>query len=136
MLEGRAIDDTDTLDHPPVAVVSATLARHLYPGADALGHRLIVNPGTTDQREARIVGVVADARLHNIRRPTRDAVYLALYQNKNIGWPALEARIYGKPDDVIPQMKRTIESLGREFALRIETVNSELDNALVQDRLL
>ena len=136
VLEGRPIDDTDTLDRAPVAMVSASLARRLYPGGDAVGRGLIVDPGDADRKEARIVGVVSDARMHNIRQQSRDAVYLALYQNKNMGWPSLEARFYGKPDDVIPRLKQTIASLGKEFALRIETVDAELDNALVQDRLL
>ena len=136
VLEGRAVDDTDTPDRPAVTVVSASLAHRLFPSGDAVGRRLVVDPGLTEQKDVRIVGIVSDARLHNIRKNGRDALYLPLYQNKDIGWPSLDARVHGDPEQVAPLLRHAIDRLGREFALTMETVDVEMDHALIQDRLL
>jgi predicted permease len=136
LLSGRDIDDGDTLARPAVAVISATLARRLFPNGDAVGRYIVSKPGASDKQDVRVIGVVNDARMHNLRDASGQAIYYALYQDKNIGWPCIVVRVRGAPEDIAPRLRRAIESRGREFALRIETVNDQIDGALIQDRLL
>jgi predicted permease len=59
LVGGRDIAATDTLDTPPVAIVSEATARALWPGQEALGRQLRVG---TAAAPVTIVGVAADAR--------------------------------------------------------------------------
>jgi putative ABC transport system permease protein len=62
LLQGRWFDTRDNAGSDPVTVVDAELARVLWPGRDALGQRLIVNPEQAQPDVFTVVGVVA--RLH------------------------------------------------------------------------
>ena len=60
VLRGRAFAETDTPTAPPVAIVSESLARRLWPGQDAVGMHLL-GPGS--RRDARFL----HARLWRLR---------------------------------------------------------------------
>ncbi len=61
LVAGRDFADTDRLNTPPVAIVSETSARRLWPGQDAIGKRLRTGSGAT-ATPLIVVGVAADAR--------------------------------------------------------------------------
>lgn len=61
---GRALTAADGPDAPPVAVVSATMARRLWPGRDPIGQRFGFVGG--DGRGVEVVGVVGDVRYRDL----------------------------------------------------------------------
>jgi putative ABC transport system permease protein len=65
ILRGRAFAPTDGPDAPLVAVVSASTARRLWPGRDAIGQRVNL-AGTEQPVEVEVVGVSADARFRDL----------------------------------------------------------------------
>jgi hypothetical protein len=75
VLVGRDFLDTDTPGAPPVAVVSAPLARLLWPGESPLGRMLEEEGG----RRSQVVGVVADHRWEgtNKKIPHMPMVFLS-----------------------------------------------------------
>jgi predicted permease len=60
VISGRPFADADRADAPGVAIVSQSLARRLWPGQDAVGHRIYW--GGVSGRTRTIVGVVGDIR--------------------------------------------------------------------------
>jgi putative ABC transport system permease protein len=63
LLGGRTFVPPDEVDGaPPVAVVSESLARQLWPGEPALGKRLAVGMVGDGEAEREVVGVVADVK--------------------------------------------------------------------------
>ena len=70
LVRGRAFTDTDTLPAPRVAILSAGLARRLWPGQDPLGKPILPPGQGPDERGqprwATVVGVVQDARYRGI----------------------------------------------------------------------
>ncbi len=68
LLEGRLFTDRDTADAPPVALVSASTARTLWPGRSAIGQRfMLTHDGAPPERAWRtVVGVVSDVRYRGI----------------------------------------------------------------------
>src|SRR5215204_125561 len=59
LLKGRDVSWDDGLGNPDVAVISASLARAVFPGGDEIGQHLqIARP---DRRDVEVIGVVADA---------------------------------------------------------------------------
>ncbi|MBN8727566.1 MAG: ABC transporter permease [Xanthomonadales bacterium] len=59
--EGRLFDRRDSADAPTVAIVSAALAAHAWPGESALGQRLRLDPADPASPSLEVVGVVADS---------------------------------------------------------------------------
>jgi predicted permease len=58
---GRNFNDADTLTSVPVAIINASMARALFPGENAVGHR-IGSPDPKNPAWFEIVGVVPDIR--------------------------------------------------------------------------
>jgi predicted permease len=79
ILRGRPFDARDRADAPPVVVVNQTLARRLWPGAEAVGRRLRIDgvPG-----EPEVVGVAADGRYRSLGETPRPFLFRAFAQ----GW--------------------------------------------------
>jgi putative ABC transport system permease protein len=59
ILNGRSFADDDDRTRPPVAVVSQSLARRLWPDGPVLGRQLVLGSGDT-ARDAVVVGVAGD----------------------------------------------------------------------------
>ena len=68
LLEGRLFTDRDTADAPPVALVSASTARRLWPGQSAIGQRFMLTHDQAPPERAwrTVVGVVSDVRYRGI----------------------------------------------------------------------
>jgi ABC-type antimicrobial peptide transport system permease subunit len=61
ILEGRDFGPADTLDSPPVAIVSQATARRLWPGQPAVGRRFRTTAGG-NRVDVTVIGVASDAR--------------------------------------------------------------------------
>jgi putative ABC transport system permease protein len=83
ILEGRDFNSQDDQTQEPVAVVSESLARHMFPAGDAVGHHVYWTdpvleflPGTDAEKARfkgphRVIGIVADVDdLHIVPTPT------------------------------------------------------------------
>lgn len=83
LLRGRTFSDRDTVGSPLVVVVSASTARRLWPGQEALGQQLLTvgDPLNPDDEVPfqTVVGVVEDARYREIETPRFD-LYVPFYQ--------------------------------------------------------
>ncbi len=87
MAQGRAFDERDRENAPPVAIVSRSLARRHWPGEDPLGKRIIIStPGGRGPVEAarEVVGIVEDIRYPTMKPEDSIEIYLPFEQNT---WP-------------------------------------------------
>src|SRR4051812_1962375 len=74
LLAGRMFDDSDDAHHPRVVMVDSLLAARVFPGAQAVGKRILLEEkGEKVWRE--IVGVIAQPRLHDLTRDVREQIY-------------------------------------------------------------
>ena len=71
MLDGADFDPADVASGRPVAIVNRSVASAAYPGERAVGRTLRIYSG-----EVEIVGVVADIRQDDLRRPPRGLVFV------------------------------------------------------------
>jgi predicted permease len=79
LLDGRAIGVQDVPGSPNVAMVNEAFARHFFPGQRAIGHRF----GFGDANAAsdiEIVGIVEDARFHDVKDDVEPIAFLPLFQ--------------------------------------------------------
>jgi len=106
------------------------------PFPDPVGRRIRIgnDPGRQD---IQVVGVVSDARIANVRDPNAQAVYVPFLQEpKYIHSNSLEIQTDGDPNAIANTVRREIESLGHEYAIRMMTLSEVRDRALLRERIL
>ncbi|HEY2896391.1 MAG TPA: ABC transporter permease, partial [Gemmatimonadaceae bacterium] len=96
LIRGRAFDDGDRMNAPPVAIVSQSVARRFWPNADAMGQRIgypYASPWIT------IVGIVSDTKQDSLRDTASASIYVPWAQasGRFTGDLWLVARTAGDP---------------------------------------
>lgn len=79
ILRGRPITENDTAGTPPVAVISAKMARQLWGAEDPLGKRLAIGSNRGVLRQ--IVGIVGDVRSDSFPPDPQPTFYIPLEQD-------------------------------------------------------
>ena len=122
IVRGRAFSDADGADAPPVAIVSESVAQRYWPGQDPIGRRLQFTPQFP---WFTVVGVAADTRYREL---TRDwlTVYFPAKQFFFFSPGAIVARTTGDPASVYTELRRTIQRLEPEAAIRSSRTMEEV----------
>jgi predicted permease len=138
IVRGRDFDLNDDASRPLAAIVSARLAGLIATSEDASGDAIGQHVKIGEVKgEFEIVGIVSDATLDDPRAPDVPAIYAASFQQPDyLGWSEAIVRTSGPPVQIARALRSRIESLGREYPLRIDTVGEELDHALSPERVL
>jgi len=88
LIKGRMISDSDTLTSPWVAVVNETFARRFPTGQDPIGENITVWGSKTKPAEKtyKIVGILSDARQHELTHSPDPEVLMAYDQFRPTGF--------------------------------------------------
>jgi predicted permease len=138
VLRGRGFDDRDGPKTRRVVVVSASLARLLWPNGDALGHQVSFQGNTMV-----VVGVAADVALHNLHetaplviyRPlSQNPYFLALYPKFHYGVTRAIVRTSGDPAAVVPLLKAAAAAAGSRLD-SVRSVDSAIASLLLPQQL-
>ena len=132
LLAGRDFEWRDDETARPVAIISESLSRRLFLAGDAIGR--IIESG--ENRGLEVVGIVNSASLWGGRSHEPMAVYLALMQRPRDNSPYLDLRIAGDAAAVLPNVRRTLESLGRHISLKTETSEQRAAWSRTTDRVV
>ena len=84
LLEGRYFNADDRSDSQPVVIVDESMAKHCWPGQDALGKRMHVGGPPMKSPWATVVGVVADTKMGSRDEPDSDQWYTPMEQADNL----------------------------------------------------
>jgi predicted permease len=134
-LQGRDFTWRDDGHATPVAIVSASLARKLFGAGPAIGRRIRVG---RDPAAAlvEIVGVVADAAVGHIRDPRLPMLYRPMLQEpERARVPVASVRGHGNITTIGAEFARVVASSGRHFLRSTQTLEQQIDDALLQERL-
>jgi predicted permease len=132
---GRDFSWQETDTQPAVAIINASLAERLWGDDDPIGQRIIQGRAPS-QREATVVGVVADASPGDPRLMGVPIYYAALPQAPNLGnTPYLLLRHDGRPD-FAERLRSAISQSSRHYIARVEALDVQIERLLVRDRLL
>jgi predicted permease len=129
LLAGRTFTPADRAGSEPVAIVSQTMARTLWPGESALGKCLFVNDdGTAPVPCSRVVGMVEDARRFGLREEPSMQYYIPLGQEAGFGGTNLLVRPRSTAIPMIPDLRRALADLdaGVQY-IGIATLQESLD---------
>jgi ABC-type antimicrobial peptide transport system permease subunit len=109
--------------------VSESYERDLFPGEDALGKRIQNGPFLVE-----VVGVVADARLSNVR--WKDAMLYRAGLREPYMPSSLQVRTSVGPAMVIPQIALAVQSVHPRLLLSIRNVDDVIARSLARERLV
>ncbi|MEP6783116.1 MAG: ABC transporter permease, partial [Acidobacteriota bacterium] len=108
LLAGRDVNEGDTADQDPVAVINETFARQIYPGDNPIGRKFILNLGNSKPHE--IIGVVGDVKLVTLEGDVRPTAYLSSRQYA-FGLMTFVVRTTGDPGRLGPAAVRVVRTI-------------------------
>jgi putative ABC transport system permease protein len=118
---GRTFTDQDTLQSTKVAIINEKMARHLWPGENAIGRRFIVWYDEKFYRE--VVGVVADTK-SSLDKEAEYQMYGPLAQDPNWGSVTLAVRTAGDPAALAGSVREAIRAVDKAVPIyRLRTMN-------------
>jgi predicted permease len=107
LLSGRAFDNRDSADAPPVAVINEALARALWPNANPLGRRLRI--GANDA-PLEVIGVVKDGKYILLWEAPRAMLFRPLVQATPSS-ATLEVVTAGAPTDLANAVRLALRAV-------------------------
>jgi predicted permease len=128
IVRGRAFTAADGRGTEPVSIVSATMARVIWPNEDPIGRCLIVRADTAPC--ARIVGIAGDTHRSALREDPSMHYYIPFGQEVGIGGAAIVVRPRGKTDDPVlhEEIRRMVASLDASIRyVDVESIQERID---------
>jgi predicted permease len=125
-ISGRVFTPADRGGSEPVAIVSETMARTLWPGADPIGSCLHIGPD--DPPCSRIVGVVHDTHRDALREDPAMQYYVPFGQERQIGGTTLLARPRGDPAAAIESLRAEVRAIDPTLSfIHVSTLQESID---------
>jgi predicted permease len=154
IVRGRAFDERDTAEAPPVAVVSRAFAQRFFGEADPIGRRLgFADPKGQGARDVEIVGIVGDAKYQDGRVAPYVTFFLPFLQQTAIGrararaagveldrshYPqAIEIHTAGPVPALESEVRRALAELDRRITVRsVLAMDEQVARAFNVERLI
>ncbi len=132
LVKGRTFTDTDRKETAQVAVVNEAMARHFWPGEDAIGKRFHFF-GDPQLRE--IVGIVRDTAVAQIGEDPQPVIYQPLTQDYS-PFATLQVRTTGTPENALASVRSAIQSLDPNLAItNVQSIREMLEQSLWAPRM-
>jgi putative ABC transport system permease protein len=137
-VEGRDFNGGDTSTSPMVAIIGQTAARRFFPGLDPVGRTFWLDgvasrPGPLIE----VVGVVRHVMHASLREENRPAVFLPPTQP----WDptvadTFELRTAVRPTALISSVRAAVASVNSALPLEFHTLAQQVNDSIIQERLL
>ena len=108
VLRGRGFTDADDSGAPPVAIVSESMARGLWPGQDAIGQCVKTSESTNPCRT--VIGVAEDVKFGGFGNEWQLVYYLPEAQLGG-NYYSLFVRVRGDAGAAVPGLRRVLQSM-------------------------
>ena len=139
LLAGRAFNEHDTKTAPRVAIVNQTLARTFFPGQNPIG-RYFRTESVSGKPESpiQIVGVVKDSKYESLREQTYATAFFPIAQITpgDDGTENFELRTGVRPSALASAVQGAVAGVNKEASLDFHTLAEQVDDSLVEERLL
>ena len=110
LVAGRDFTDADSGQAPRVAIVNETLARRLWPGESAVGHRLrLPGAGASPTPSIEIVGVAGDSTYVSVGEDVKPFMYVPFAQDYRPQLTLL-VRSADAPTRVLPAIEQSVRA--------------------------
>jgi predicted permease len=133
LLNGRTFAALDLRSTPAVAIVNQTFVRRFLEGRNPIGLYLGGTTPSGNKVEREIVGVVADAKYDDLRKPLEPTAYIPLQE----GEAYFALRTSTKSEAMIPEVRRIVGALDDNLPLfGMRTQTQTIDRLLFNERLV
>jgi predicted permease len=139
LLAGRGFAASDASAAPRVAMVNQALARKFFAGLNPIGRYLRHDPIEAGQSSPTflIVGIVKDAKYESLREDSYATAFFPIAQiPEHAEEQTFEIRSQPQPALLIPAIQETVAAVNKEIPLEFRTLAKQVDDSLVQERLL
>jgi putative ABC transport system permease protein len=131
LLSGRAFNDGDVSDAPPVAIVNLSMARHQFGAGDPIGQQVSFD----GEHWITIVGMVNDVKQYGLATTPADELYLSFAQRPPLG-ASLLVRTAEDPRASLRGLQAIVRAIDPKQPMsRIETLDEARSRTLVSPRL-
>jgi len=131
LVDGRDFTAAEYASGSENALVSASWARHYFPGESALGRKM-VSGGCTTCPPTEVVGVVSDVKYQGLDGNS-DAVY-QISNPANATSSRLVARTSISEDETIRALANTVHSIDADVLVEASTFRARLGDTLTQPK--
>jgi predicted permease len=133
VLRGRAFDEHDRVNAPPVAVLSRGLARRYWGDRDPIGQRISDDKGETWRT---VVGVVGDVRNASLDRTPKDTLYVPFLQFPGFSYSYF-VRTVGDPMVLAHGLRQAVYALdGQTAVANVRTLEQVRHESIASPRLI
>lgn len=139
LLAGRFFTENDTADHPGVAIVNESFARHFCGNAQSCVGRMMSTHGDGGglKLDTLIVGVVHNAKHEGIREAVDPTCFQPLKQSPNPARLFLYVRTFTDPAQMLSTVRRTMQQLDPTLALvALRSMDEQIDDDLSNERMI
>ncbi len=133
LLAGRTFSLRDNATAPLTVIVNRALVKQSFAKQDPIGQKLVCGCNRLTANGMTIVGVVADARLDDPRKPPMPEMYLPYLQHPEADMNLL-VRTRVDPLTVAQPIRRLTQSLDPEVTVKLSTMESHLANSVATPR--
>ncbi|HEX6464863.1 MAG TPA: ABC transporter permease, partial [Vicinamibacterales bacterium] len=132
-ISGRAFNDRDTEDAPPVAIVNVAMARRYWPGEDPIGKRIRFDadpktPSTT------VVGLVSDTRQLGLKDAPPPVLYVP-YEQFPLQFTTVAVRSALPHAAIVSLLKTQLAAVDPDLAFGdINPLEAEVRNSIAEAR--
>ena len=134
LLRGRDFNEGDIDGRPPVAIISESLARQIFPNEDPLGHRVTCGLDAVPQ-PMTIVGIVSDVRQDSPASQPGPILYSPLRQHPFFEDEVeLVIRTSGNPDAMVPLVQKVIREMNPQVATKFTTMTELVNDSVSAQR--
>ena len=139
ILAGRDFEDRDSKTGPRVAIVNQTMARKFFADANATGRYFKLDPLKPGEpaQSFQVVGLVKDSKYESLREETFPTAFFPITQiPESDEAETFELRCATRPSALISAVQQSIGMVNKEIPLEFRTLAEQVDDSLVQERLL
>ena len=138
LLAGRNFTDADTKTSAKVAIVNETVARKFFLNANPVGKFFRIQPEPGSKAlPIQIVGLVKDSKYESLREDNSATAYFPVAQvPEHAEEQSFELRTAVRPSALIPSVQDAVASVSKTIPLDFGTLTQQVDDSLVQERLL
>jgi putative ABC transport system permease protein len=133
LLQGRDFDGHDLKNSAHVAIVNETAVRKFFPSGSVLGHFRWGD----EPEQVEIVGVVKDSKYERVREVVPPTVFFPAAQiPSRASAEEFVLRTSVAPGMLIEPVRRAAAEVSKDIPLKFRTLAGQVDDDLVQERLL
>jgi predicted permease len=135
VLAGRDFTAADEHNSQKVAVVSESMASFYFPGQNPLGKRFDIGLKPAGG-QIEIVGVVKNLKFYDLRGESARVVFVPYLQDAPRGM-TFAVRTTTPPEPLFSAIRSQVRSIASDVPVtQVRTLQTQIDDALVQERLI